>query len=177
MIRTNNAATASRDPIQGEAAIQEFANSRLSPAQLRKLAAPLLRSKELLRDVQKLTPEDQMNFVNKVDQVCRYALFPSPWNLPSVVSGKVYPTVGPQTAKYISALGNVCSITVQLPTSAILSTGLKKRGEDAVASGGLADMWRGKYRSREVAIKAFRVYKQSDRVKKVRTQPVREALF
>jgi hypothetical protein len=66
---------------------------------------------------------------------------------------------------------------MQLPTSAILSEGLKKRGNTAVASGGLADIWRGKYRGREVAIKAFRVYKQSENVKKVRAQPVREARF
>jgi hypothetical protein len=103
--------------------------------------------------------------------------YSSPWNLPSVVSTKVYPTVGPQNVKFISALGNVCSITVQLPTSVVLSEGLEEHGNVTVASGGLADMWRGTYRGREVVIKVFRVYKQSERVKKVRTRPVRESRF
>ena len=40
----------------------------------------------------------------------------------------------------------------------MLSTGLEKRGEIAVASGGFTDIWRGKYRAKQVAIKAFRIY-------------------
>jgi hypothetical protein len=72
MVRKNSAAAVSRDPSQGETAIQEFANSSLSPEQLERRAAPLLNSRELLQDVQRLTPEEQTKFVNKVDQVCRY---------------------------------------------------------------------------------------------------------
>ena len=40
----------------------------------------------------------------------------------------------------------------------MLSAGLKKRGDFAVASGGFTDIWRGKYYATQVAIKAFRVY-------------------
>ena len=52
----------------------------------------------------------------------------------------------------------MCSVTEQLPTSAVLSAGLEKRGNIAVASGGLTDVWRGEYGGTQVAIKAFRIY-------------------
>jgi hypothetical protein len=88
-------------------------------------------------------------------------------NLSFVDSAKAYPAVGPQNAKLICVLGDVCSATVQLPTSAILSEGLEKLGKNAVASGGLADTWEGKYRGGQVAIKAFHLVKQSEMVKEV----------
>lgn len=58
----------------------------------------------------------------------------------------------------MTALGNVCSATERLPTSAVLSAGLEKRGNIAVASGGLTDVWRGQYNGTQVAVKAFRIY-------------------
>ena len=58
----------------------------------------------------------------------------------------------------MTALGNVCSTIERLPASAVLSTGLEKRGSVAVASGGFTDIWRGEYRGAQVAIKAFRIY-------------------
>ena len=54
-------------------AIQEFSNSNSTPKRSRRRAATLLRSKELLRSVQGLTPEDKTRFVDKLDQVCRTA--------------------------------------------------------------------------------------------------------
>jgi hypothetical protein len=129
MVGTNNAVAAPRNPTQGETAIQEFANSSLSPEQLSERAAPLLNSRELLQDVQRLTPEVRTKFVDKVDQVCRHGRSFSLGIFPSLISAKAYPTVGPQNAKFITVLGNVCSATVQLPTSAILSEGLEKLGE------------------------------------------------
>ena len=56
------------------------------------------------------------------------------------------------------ALGNVCSAIERLPTSAILSAGLEKHGNVAVASGGFTDIWRGEYDATQVAIKAFRLH-------------------
>ena len=65
-------------PTRGEAAIQEFANSSLTPEQLKQRAALLLNNKELLRDVQGLGRGDQAKFVDKVDQVGRGNLLFSP---------------------------------------------------------------------------------------------------
>ena len=71
---------------------------------------------------------------------------------------KAYPTLDSQNAKILSTLGNLCSATVLLPISAVLSTGLEKRGNIAVASGGLTDIWKGVLGDSRVAIKAFRIY-------------------
>ena len=77
MAKTSKAVVAPRGSTRGEVAIQEFANSSLPPEQLRQRAAPLLDSKELLRIVWGLPPEDQTRFVDKVDQVRRdRLLFP-----------------------------------------------------------------------------------------------------
>jgi hypothetical protein len=59
----------------------------------------------------------------------------------------------------VTTLGNVCSATERLPTSAVLSTALEKRGNIAVVSGGSTDIWRGEYHGTPVAIKAFRIYR------------------
>ena len=74
MARTNKPVAAPRNSTRGEVAIQEFANSNSTSEQLRQRAAPLLNSKELLRNVLGLTPEDQTKFVDKVDQVGRCSL-------------------------------------------------------------------------------------------------------
>ena len=85
MARTTRPVATPRNPTRGEAAIQEFANSSLTSEQLKQRATPLLNSKELLRDVQGLTPEDQTRFVDKVDQVGRDGSSFSPKNLPSII--------------------------------------------------------------------------------------------
>ena len=85
----------------------------------------------------------------------------SPLNLPPISSLKAFPTVDSQDAKFVIALGNVCSVTERLPTSAVLSAGLKKRDNIAEDSGGTGDVWRGEYRGTQVAIKAFRIHPAS----------------
>ena len=52
----------------------------------------------------------------------------------------------------------MCSAIERLPTSAVLSDGLNKQGDIAVASGGSTDIWRGDHRGAQVAIKAFRIH-------------------
>ena len=81
----------------------------------------------------------------------------------------------PQNVKHVAALGNVCSAIQRLPTSAVLSTGLEKRGNIAVASGGFTDIWRGDLGELRVAIKAFRIYPAQNlkEAKEVSTQPPR----
>jgi len=66
----SNAAAAPHDPTRGETSTREFSSDSLAPEQSRQLAGTLLNSKELLRDIRGLTPEDQTTFVDKADQVC-----------------------------------------------------------------------------------------------------------
>ena len=78
-------------------------------------------------------------------------------NLLPIASTKTYDVLDPQVVKYIEALGDVCSRLELLPTSTELTEGFEKEGTMAVASGGRADIWRGKLNGAQVAIKALRV--------------------
>ena len=158
MARKRNTVAVPHKSTHGEAAIREFANSNLTPEQLRQRTPVLLDSKELLRNVLGLTPVDQTKVVDKIDQVrhrdsCFFlGIFP-----PSIPA-KVYPSIDSQNGGFVTALGNVCSATERLPASTVLSAGLEKRGNIAVASGGLTDIWQGDYHGTQVAIKVFRIY-------------------
>jgi len=156
MARARKIAFVHRNPTHIQAAIQEVVNSNSTSKRLRQRVAPLLNSQELLRNVQGLTPEDQIKFMEKVDQVRRSSvplLRPSPHRF-----YKVYPIIDTQNAEFVTTLGGVCSAIGRLPTSAVIPVGLEKRGSIAVASGGSTDIWRGKWGDKQVAIKAFRIH-------------------
>ena len=157
MARKSNAAATPHNSTRGEAAIREYANSNLTFELSKHRAAVLLNSKELSRNILGLTPEDQTRFIDKADQVRQGVSF-LPRNCCSITSTKAYPTVDSHNAKFVTALGNVCGATDRLPTSAVLTAGLEKRGTIAVASGGFTDIWRGDLHGAPVAIKAFRIY-------------------
>ena len=67
-----------------------------------------------------------------------------------------------QNTPLLRALGSICSATIQLPHTTILSDGLEVYGEIAVASGGFTDTWRGLYQGRTAALKAFRTFPLQD---------------
>ena len=98
------------------------------------------------------------------------------WDHLFIIPAKAYSTVDPQNAKFVATLGSVCNTTERRPTSALLSAGLEKRGNIAVASGGLTDVWQGQYNNMQVAIKAFRIYspKNLKEAKEVRPQSALE---
>ena len=157
MSRKNNATTSQNLTPLG-AQLQEFASSRLAPEGLRQQARVFLANKDLASHILGLSAEHQEKFIDKVDQVCRDLLlffFAEPQ---THCFSQAYPTLDSQNAKYIIALGNLCSAILRLPTSAILSEGLKKQGIIAVASGGLTDIWKGGLGRTQVAVKAFRIY-------------------
>ena len=137
--------------------IQQFANSNITLEELRGQAGVLLSNRDISRSALGISPEDQTKLVDKLDQVCRDPPFFSQ-DLGLIAFQKAYPTLDSQNVRYIIALGNLCSATVRLPASAILSEGLDKRGAIAVTSGGLTDIWEGDLRGDRVAIKAFRIY-------------------
>ena len=71
----------------------------------------------------------------------------------------------------LRALGVVCGVTTQLPHAMVLSDGLYKSGEIAVASGGFTDTWRGSYQTKNVALKAFRTYPVQDSKEAEKVRP------
>jgi hypothetical protein len=72
--------------------------------------------------------------------------------------------------KCLLALRKICGRCGELPSSHVITEGLERKGDCAIASGGFSDVWEGIYGVKRVAIKAFRIYYTDDlvRVKKVR---------
>lgn len=158
MSRENDATASPRSSTCGEMALWDFVNNDLTPKQLKQQADLLLDSEELLQSVQGLTPEDQMRFIDRVDQVCQGWLTLLSQCLPLIFLMKLYPTINLPTVNFINTLGGLCSATEWLPTSTLLAAGLEKHGSVPVASGGLTDIWQGEYHGSQAAIKAFRIY-------------------
>lgn len=158
MSRRGNTAASLQNSTNRETSFRAFAYNNLTPEKAKRWAAILLDHKDLLQNIHELPPEDQTRFINKVDQVCRTWLIPSPIIYLSSFLRKAYTAVDSRTVKAINALGDVCSATERLPSSAILAAGLEKRSAIAVATGGITDIWRGEHYGSPVAIKAFRIY-------------------
>ena len=55
-------------------------------------------------------------------------------------------------------LRRVCGLQMILPRSCIISDNISKEGDIAFASGGFADVWKGRHSGNSVCIKEFRAY-------------------
>lgn len=106
--------------------------------------AAFTSNKHYAEIVRQLKKEDTRKLVDGVDQ----AIWTTDWRKS-------------RNLALLRALGSVCSATGRLPRTTTLN-GLEKCGDIAVASGGFTDTWRGRYRSKTVALKAFRTYPSQD---------------
>ncbi|KAI0938512.1 hypothetical protein AcV5_000179 [Taiwanofungus camphoratus] len=98
-------------------------------------------SKERINTVLALTGPDAEDLIHLLDQALDHL----------TVNGRPYMRV-------LSTLRKLCSRTGLLPSSTILPrSDLQKEGEHPEAYGGFADVWRGRYRDKEVALKVFRL--------------------
>ena len=68
------------------------------------------------------------------------------------------PAVLARDTKFVATLGDISSSVLMLPESTGSLRGLEKRGKIAVASGAIADIWKGVWGTTPVAFKAFRFY-------------------
>lgn len=127
-----------------------------------------------IQAIRELTAGDQAKLLEIIDQVsaCRHdpplrgRLSPSvtstliPLNLKN--HEQAAPTVLVRDTKFVTALGNISSDLLLVPSSTGALRGLQKRGGIAIASGGTTDIWRGSWNNQQVALKAFRVYRVQD---------------
>ena len=60
--------------------------------------------------------------------------------------------------KSVYILRRVCGSQTILPLSCKISGNISKEGDIAFASGGFADIWKGRHNDNPVCIKAFRAY-------------------
>ncbi|KAL0956192.1 hypothetical protein HGRIS_002350 [Hohenbuehelia grisea] len=73
------------------------------------------------------------------------------------------------------ALRKLCGRCGTLPSDCSISDGLEKDSDDALLSGGFADVWKGKYKGEPVALKVLRIYGR-DNLQKVKMSFCREAI-
>ena len=155
MIKKRRTTPVPRTAAKEEFGVYVFVNGNLQPERLRIMAISLLKSKDLPRMLSGLSPEDQVRFLDRVDQVrcC------SPPSTPSlIVPTKVLPTIDSESAKLVVAFGAACRAIRRLPSSAVLSAGLKKRDDGPIAPAGWTETWRGEHGHRRVSMKAFSRY-------------------
>ena len=69
MTKKNNVVAATHNSTVGGNPVQEILNVDLPPEALRLRVAIVLTSKDLLRNILGLTPQDQTKFLDKADQV------------------------------------------------------------------------------------------------------------
>ena len=121
-------------------------------------------SKDYIEIARGLEREEVAKLVDILDQVRR----PSPRDAVSLDNDHDGQSIryidwrNTQHTTLLRALGSICSATIQLPHTAILSDGLEISGNIAMASGGFTDTWRGLYQGKTVAFKAFRTLPLQD---------------
>jgi len=138
-----------------ESGVYVFINENLLPEKLREMASSLLNNKDPVRMVLGLPQKDQARFVDRADQVRRGYRFCSVQHVPSLPPTKALPVVDADNAGSVASLGNICSASGCLPSSALLSAGLEKRGSTPAISTGLIEIWRGEHGHRPVSIEVF----------------------
>ena len=74
--------------------------------------------------------------------------------------------------KSVRILRKVCGSQAILPRHCIISEDIAKEGDIAFASGGFADVWKGRHHGNRVCIKAFRAYTAENlsKIKQVRSK-------
>ena len=84
----------------------------------------------------------------------------------------MYRTVSAQDERFLIPFGKLCSTIKRLPDSAVILARLVRRDDLTVAPGKLMDVWRGKHRDTQVAIKVFRAFSAQslEEAKKVRVE-------
>ena len=139
-------------------------NRPSGPERTRDVLMDFTSSKNYVEIARRLNREDAAKLVDVLDQVCRAGLR----DTHPLDDDRDDQVIGPidrkktQNTTLLKALGSICSATTQLPHTTILSDGVERCGDIAVASGGFTDTWRGWYRTKNVALKAFRTYPIQD---------------
>jgi hypothetical protein len=117
----------------------------------------MLASQEGMNTAMSLQGDDALTLVEILDQVSR----PMAFGTPNLISRQAFEAPNMDLdirRKSVRILRRVCGSQTILPRSCTLSDNISKEGEIAFASGGFADVWKGRHNAGRVCIKAFRAY-------------------
>ena len=131
----------------------------------------MLASQEGVNTALSLQGEDAMTLVDILDQVS----LPTKAGALHLIIAQAFEAPNMSLdlrRRSVRILRRVCGLQTILPRSCILSDNVSKEGDIAFASGGFADVWKGRHNGNPVCIKAFRAYTADNltKIKKVRRQ-------
>jgi hypothetical protein len=129
----------------------------------------MLASQEGVNTAMSLQGDDALTLVDILDQVSR----PTRTGVPHLIT-PAQAFEAPNMSldlrrRSVRILRRVCGQQTILPRSCILSENISKEGDIAFASGGFADVWKGRHNGNPVSVKAFRAYTAENlsKIKKV----------
>ena len=121
------------------------------------LLTEMLASIEGVNTAMSLQGDDALTLVDILDQVSRLIRLVAP-HLNSPQAFEAQNMTLDLRKRSDRILRRVCGLQMILPRSCLISDGISKEGDVAFASGGFADVWKGRYNGNPVCVKAFRNY-------------------
>lgn len=137
--------------------------SRCSDEQFVTRVEDVVFSKESLMAAKLLLPSDAQKVIDRLDMVRESATPPIYYLMSYTQALDIAAIDGNKRLrrKCLTYLYRICGHHRLLPSAYRLTATLQK-GETPVGSGGFAEVWKGFYNGRQVAIKILRVYETSD---------------
>ena len=118
----------------------------------------MLASQENVNTALSLQGEDALTLIDILDQVSRPARLGAPHLITPAQAFDAPNMSLDLRRRSVRILRRLCGSQNILPRSCILSENILKEGDIAFASGGFADVWKGRHNGNLVCIKAFRAY-------------------
>lgn len=118
----------------------------------------MLASQENVNTAMTLQGDDALTLVDILDQVSRLMRIGPPYLIAPAQAFEAPNMSLDLRRRSVRILRRVCGLQTILPRSCILSENISKEGDIAFASGGFADVWKGRHNGNSVCIKAFRAY-------------------
>jgi len=117
----------------------------------------LLASQEGVNAAMSLQGDDALTLVDVLDQVSRARIIRSP-HLTLAQAFEAPNMDLDLRRRSVRLLRSVCGSQTILPRSCTLSDNISKEADVKFASGGFADVWKGRHNGNHVCVKAFRAY-------------------
>ena len=119
----------------------------------------MLASQESVNTALSLQGEDALTLVDILDQVSMLIRVKTPYLIAASAQAFEAPSMSLDLRRRsVRILRGLCGLQIILPRSCILSDNISKEGDIAFASGGFADVWKGRHNGNVVCVKAFRAY-------------------
>lgn len=146
---------------------EEFVSLEVTSGSLVPTLKALLRSREELKAMYRLTDLEAQRVVDSINQVCNStSVIRRQTDVRCMITQAIDSPqlTEPLRKRALQVLCKLCGLCQLLPTECVLGDGLVVTGIQ-IGSGGFADVWQGTYRGMQVAIKRLRVLERDDLAK------------